>query len=291
MFELVKYDENTGFFPQKDLSLIHLLSQITNTIAQNKIGSGFDISTAVYGTQIFMKFPEKLITESILRYFNDSEELIIKEFFNVFQEFQLYERNLRVFSVKNHKLFMMDFTLGSDTRILVAKVKEFLKGSHEFIQKFYEVSREMTEKLIEFLDKSEINVKEIKEMNLNYRKILKKLGLLSNVAIEPDVITVIINFFIEFEPNFIYFICPGAGGYDAACCLLSKETEIDLKIYENLIKELKQGKYNDKIKSIYETSSELFNENFDEILLKIKEIDINFFERSFSEGGLRLSAI
>lgn len=298
LFDLIKYEENTCSFTQKDLSLIHLLSQITNTIAQNKIGSGFDISTAVYGTQIFTKFSEKIITESILKYFSDLEESIIKEkieFSKVLSDFQLYERNLSCFSISNHKLFMMDFTLGSDTRILVAKVKEFLKGSHEFIQKFYEISNEMTGKLIEFLENKtkvkEVHVKEIKEMNLKYRKTMKKLGILSNVAIEPDVITVIINFFIEFEPNFVYFICPGAGGYDAACCLLSKESIIDFKIYENLLKELKEGKHNEKIKTIYQNDSELFNENFDEILLKIKEIDIKFFERGFSISGLGLSEV
>lgn len=46
---------------EKEKNLIHTLSQIANSVAQNKIGSGFDISACVFGHQIYSRFPESAI--------------------------------------------------------------------------------------------------------------------------------------------------------------------------------------------------------------------------------------
>ena len=36
--------------PTKELELIHNLAQVAHSLAQGKVGSGFDVSSAVYGT-------------------------------------------------------------------------------------------------------------------------------------------------------------------------------------------------------------------------------------------------
>jgi phosphomevalonate kinase len=40
----------------EDRRLVHNLSQLAHAIAQGKLGSGFDVSAAVYGTQIYQRF-------------------------------------------------------------------------------------------------------------------------------------------------------------------------------------------------------------------------------------------
>jgi len=40
----------------EDRRIVHNLSQLAHAIAQGKIGSGFDVAAAVYGTQIYMRF-------------------------------------------------------------------------------------------------------------------------------------------------------------------------------------------------------------------------------------------
>lgn len=41
---------------EEDRKLVHNLAQLVHAIAQGKIGSGFDVSAAVYGTQIYSRF-------------------------------------------------------------------------------------------------------------------------------------------------------------------------------------------------------------------------------------------
>ena len=45
----------------KNLNKIHMLSQLSNYVIQDKIGSGFDITAAVYGSCLFQRIPKKLM--------------------------------------------------------------------------------------------------------------------------------------------------------------------------------------------------------------------------------------
>jgi ERG8-type phosphomevalonate kinase len=42
--------------------IIHNLAQISHCAAQGKIGSGFDVSSAVYGSQVYTRFSPQLIS-------------------------------------------------------------------------------------------------------------------------------------------------------------------------------------------------------------------------------------
>jgi phosphomevalonate kinase len=43
--------------PDKDtLSLVHNLAQYVHSLAQGKVGSGFDVSAAVYGSHVYRRF-------------------------------------------------------------------------------------------------------------------------------------------------------------------------------------------------------------------------------------------
>eukprot|EP00605_Chrysophyceae_sp_TOSAG23-4_P002643 GSChrysophyteH1.ASY1.ANO1.2919.1 assembled CDS len=45
---------NTGY--QEEKRILHNLSQLAHAVAQGKIGSGFDVSAAVYGSQLYRRF-------------------------------------------------------------------------------------------------------------------------------------------------------------------------------------------------------------------------------------------
>lgn len=40
----------------EDRRVLHNLAQLAHAVAQGKIGSGFDVAAAVYGTQIYKRF-------------------------------------------------------------------------------------------------------------------------------------------------------------------------------------------------------------------------------------------
>jgi phosphomevalonate kinase len=44
-----------------DLALIHNTSQFIHCLAQGKVGSGFDVSSAVYGSQVYRRFGPEII--------------------------------------------------------------------------------------------------------------------------------------------------------------------------------------------------------------------------------------
>ena len=40
----------------EDRRVLHNLAQLAHAVAQGKIGSGFDVAAAVYGTQVYQRF-------------------------------------------------------------------------------------------------------------------------------------------------------------------------------------------------------------------------------------------
>ena len=47
------------------LQLIHNTSQFVHCLVQGKIGSGFDVSAAVYGSQVYHRFSPSLIQDAL----------------------------------------------------------------------------------------------------------------------------------------------------------------------------------------------------------------------------------
>ncbi|CAN0274868.1 unnamed protein product, partial [Discosporangium mesarthrocarpum] len=53
--------DGSGVGWREGLDLVHNLAQICHAVAQGKIGSGFDVSAAVYGTHTYTRFSPKSI--------------------------------------------------------------------------------------------------------------------------------------------------------------------------------------------------------------------------------------
>lgn len=47
-----------------DLDIVHILAQTAHCIAQGKVGSGFDVSSAVYGSQRYVRFSPEVISSA-----------------------------------------------------------------------------------------------------------------------------------------------------------------------------------------------------------------------------------
>ena len=276
----------------ENITLIHLLSQIANILAQNKIGSGFDISTAVYGSQIFQKFPENMISSKFLSFFNEMKEFnfIREEFPEIMKKFKEFEKKIQKIPEIDFKAFMMDFSTGSDTRILVSKVKEYLKTENEIVQNFYQISNEMTKFLLDFFENAKkIENKEIHEKNENYRNVLKNLGVNSKVEIEPDVLTIILDLVMKNnKKNIVYCICPGAGGYDAACFLVEKMSNFDFD-FKKIMSDHDDFKKN--VNEIFERKKGYFTDNLENLLSKLEKIEIQIMEKKFDSEGLKLVSL
>lgn len=47
-----------------DLDVIHMIAQTAHCLAQGKVGSGFDVSSAVYGSQRYVRFSPDVISSA-----------------------------------------------------------------------------------------------------------------------------------------------------------------------------------------------------------------------------------
>ena len=58
---VVQPDEETGTLDEPSLALIHNTAQLAHCAAQGKIGSGFDVSAAVWGSQLYRRFDQSVL--------------------------------------------------------------------------------------------------------------------------------------------------------------------------------------------------------------------------------------
>ncbi|PSR91606.1 Phosphomevalonate kinase, partial [Actinidia chinensis var. chinensis] len=47
-----------------DLDMVHVIAQTAHCIAQGKVGSGFDVSSAVYGSQLYVRFSPEVLSSA-----------------------------------------------------------------------------------------------------------------------------------------------------------------------------------------------------------------------------------
>lgn len=60
-FRVCKLPKRRSAGLQHNLQLLHNLAQFCHCVAQGKIGSGFDISSAIYGSQFYVRFSKEII--------------------------------------------------------------------------------------------------------------------------------------------------------------------------------------------------------------------------------------
>lgn len=66
LFSLSKdqHQENNSM----DLNLVHIIAQSAHCIAQGKVGSGFDVSSAVYGSQRYVRFSMEVLSSALVSF-------------------------------------------------------------------------------------------------------------------------------------------------------------------------------------------------------------------------------
>jgi phosphomevalonate kinase len=222
---------------------IHNLAQASHCAAQGKVGSGFDVAAAVYGSCLYRRFsPDILSTlgDSQSPGFGDRlhrcvEDLNLEQPWNV-------EVSSKAVEIPNSLLLLMcDVDCGSETPGMVKKVLAWRKEKPEEALLLWNALQQGTEDLCRSLTRlakkgDSLSVNE--QINLGdiiqtIRSMVRDMSANSQVPIEPPVITELLDYCTGL-PGVVGGVAPGAGGYDAVALLVRNDAEVVQDLEERL---------------------------------------------------------
>ncbi|OBA22256.1 Phosphomevalonate kinase [Metschnikowia bicuspidata var. bicuspidata NRRL YB-4993] len=227
--------------PASDIiHIIHNVSQIAHCGAQGKIGSGFDVAAAVYGSIIYRRFSPMVISEILDQQFSSEYCASIKKIVNTEWDFVHSSCSLP----PGLRLIMGDVNGGSETPRLVSQVLNWRNKDEDSVSVYETLNlancRFMAElqKLNEFSSQNPSKYKQELEagtlfMNLSnciaaIREGLQLLTSKSGADIEPPEQKHLLDKCEEL-PGCLGGVVPGAGGYDAICLLVDSSQVANLK--------------------------------------------------------------
>lgn len=230
--------------PLQNTSLVHNLSQVAHCSAQKKIGSGFDVASAVCGSLVYRRFPAEDVNAVIAAEGSADYGQLLKS--TVANKWKVTLEPS--FLPPGITLLMGDVQGGSETPSMVAKVMEWRKQKPKeaemlwtdlntanmlMVKLFNELrtlsltNNEAYEALL--AEAAPLNalkmsmlqnpLGELARCIVTIRKHLKKMTRETGAAIEPDEQSALLNKCNTYK-GVIGGVVPGAGGYDAISLLV-----------------------------------------------------------------------
>ncbi|EXM00407.1 phosphomevalonate kinase [Fusarium odoratissimum] len=215
---------------------LHNLAQAAHCAAQGKVGSGFDVATAVYGSCRYRRFsPETLssIPEPGAAGFADAlVKLVDGE-----SAWDVEVLKDAVIMPKGVVLRMCDVDCGSKTVGMVKKVLKWRSSNPEESKKLWDELQKRNEQLIATLNAGD--VENLPGKITAVREMIRQMGSASDVPIEPGSQTELLDALSTVEG--VYGgVVPGAGGYDALALLMKDDEETKQRVEEFLDKWAKE---------------------------------------------------
>lgn len=236
----------------EDFSIVHNLAQLVHANAQGKIGSGFDVSSAVYGTHIYTRFAQKPF-ESCL------EEVVPADLLHdkVVNSKELWNQDILPFALPSQMgVLLGDICGGSNSPSMakaviawktkdingeasriwnelaehntlfyqeLAKLNSFASDNTEAYNEAVAILSEVRIDEYEAPDAVSfknivISFKRVRELLGKVRGYLKIIGEQAGVEIEPNEQSILLDATINL-PGVLAGGVPGAGGRDAVFVL------------------------------------------------------------------------
>lgn len=234
------------------LLLTHNLAQVAHCQAQGKVGSGFDVAAATFGSILYQRFSPDLINSlPNIKQTDVDYSTALRKLIN---ETDWSFTHKRIQLPKGLRLVMGDVKSGSETTKMVAKVKQWYQENYPRSHEIYNSINEGNMKFIEALDTlNKINdgalVSEIDSGNVTSRVLVDARDAIEqvrenfriitnegNVDVEPVVQTQLLDQVLN-ENGVLTAMIPGAGGYDAIAIIVSEKCQIQTstnKIFDNV---------------------------------------------------------
>ena len=215
--------------------ILHNLAQASHCAAQGKVGSGFDVASAVYGSCLYRRFSPKILEDHGdpgSRGFAKTLHRLVDEV----GEVGAWDTEIKKDAVKVPKglrLVMCDVSEGSQTPGMVRKVlawrsQKIDEATHvwEELQKSNEA---LSEELVRLTDNDSKDYGPLKKCINDIRGWIRSMSEKSGVPIEPPAQTQLLNACSGLD-GVIGGVVPGAGGYDAIALLIEDREDVVKKL-------------------------------------------------------------
>ncbi len=212
--------------------VLHNLAQVAHCSAQGKIGSGFDVASAVYGSCLYRRFSPALLStlpapgEPL---FGAALAALVED-----EDEDQWDCEIRKDSVAlppGVAIRMCDVDCGTQTVSMVKKVHQWRDANPEVAGEVYTRLQGRVDELAGVL--REHKVEKIGKVMGPVREIMRTLGQDSGVPIEPESQTAMLDG-LEGVEGVLGSVVPGAGGYDAAAVVMRDDVETEKRVREFL---------------------------------------------------------
>lgn len=214
---------------------LHNLAQAAHCAAQGKVGSGFDVGAAVYGSCLYRRF-SPIILEKVgdvgspgfeERLFSTVEDLDQEHPWDT----ECVDFGMRL--PRGMQMVLCDVDCGSQTPSMVKKVLAWRKENKDEADLLWTALQanndQLREELKRLAEKPAVPSPEDFEQVRTYiqrsREYIRTMTRKSGVPIEPKVQTELLDAASSLE-GVIGGVVPGAGGYDAIVLLIRDDLEV-----------------------------------------------------------------
>jgi phosphomevalonate kinase len=210
--------------------VLHNLAQAAHCAAQGKVGSGFDVAAAVYGSSLYRRFSPSILNdigEPGLPGFGDRLAAVVDG--EVPWDVEVKKDGLSM--PRGVALRMCDVDCGSQTVGMVKTLLSWRSRDAAVSKALWDDLQARNEELAEALAAADLA--SLPQRLGAVRALIRQMGQLAGVPIEPESQTALLDAVSAVEGVF-GGVVPGAGGFDAVALLMRDDADTKRRVEEFL---------------------------------------------------------
>jgi len=211
--------------------ILHNLAQIAHCSAQGKIGSGFDVASAVYGSCVYRRFSPSLISKLPSPGQPGFGSALVSLVNQGDWDCEINKDMLGKGLPSGLAIRMCDVDCGTQTVGMVKKVHEWKSANPDRAEQTYNELQHCVDHLASIIRHQKID--EIGTAMRPLRDLMRRMGNEAGAQIEPETQEAMLNE-LEKVPGVYGTVVPGAGGYDAAAVVMKDDAETEKRVKEFL---------------------------------------------------------
>jgi phosphomevalonate kinase len=221
---------------EEGLRILHNLSQASHSHAQGKVGSGFDIASACYGSCLYKRFSPSLLSKlpapGSPGFATALKDLVEGDRWDT----EIHKAAIKM--PKGLRLVMCDVDCGSETPGMVKQVLKWREENQQEADRIWGELQTGNEALAAELTRlangdGEQKYDKLREIIEGNRRLIRQMSVASRVPVEPPQQTKLLDYCSTLD-GVIGGVVPGAGGYDAIVLFVEDKEEVIAGLKQSL---------------------------------------------------------